>query len=82
MASSVAGVVVRENQRASPLSESEETEGVGPEDSARGNGENCDGASNSTNIVAEVSRIAGPPGIGPFVLSAASITMTGSRDSR
>lgn len=77
-----AGVVALENQRAKPLTVSGETDGVGPEDSVRGNTASCGGASNSTSIVAEVNKIAGPPGMGPETPSAVTIAMTGSPEER
>ena len=53
------------------------SDGFGPDVSRRGNAGSCGGASSSTSIVAEVNRIAGPPGMGPGVLSAAARAMIG-----
>lgn len=72
----------RDSQRANPLNGSEETCGVGPADSARGQEGRGGDASNSTSIVVEVSRIAGPPGIGPTAFSAEIIAMIGDCAAR
>ena len=79
---STVGDATRDSQLVKLVTDDEATIGVGPDDSTRGSGVIVADVSNSTNIVVEVSRIAGLPGIGPAAVSAAAAAMIGSVESR